>query len=145
MAVTNYLALGDLIVNKLRSSVTSIEYIESAIDLSTILNSTIVTPSLYVYYVSDDLGSYAGKGVTYEIKQTWAVVIVIKNLSDQSYRLAELGELVHEVLINLYGWLPTDTKYGPLYREASPSPATSDGGYVYFPLHFSSRFLTQGL
>lgn len=140
----NYLALGDVIVDRLLDTINNVSSIFATIDLNQSTELPVPTPALMVYYIGDDLGKEAGNGMAYTIKQTWAVVIAVKNLGEANDRRAELGTLIYDVISSLQGWLPNDKRYGPLYRETSPRPLENPGGYVYFPLHFSSVFHTIG-
>jgi len=141
----NYLVLGDIIVERLRSKITSVDYIQAVLDLSSLSQTVLITPAIYVYYVGDDLGDNAGRGMAFEVKQTWAVVAAIKNLHElEAVRRQELGELVGDIITAIQGWRPDDKRFYHLYREKSPSPVENPGGYAFFPIYFSSKFITTG-
>lgn len=139
----NYLALGDHIVTRLKESGPPAN-VQATIDLTTVTEKALLTPAIYVYYISDNLGSNAGQGVSYEIRQTWGVALVVKNLRESEHRRAELGSMISDVINVIQGWQPPSDNYSRLYRENAPGPVENPGGYIYFPLHFSSRFLTNG-
>ena len=139
----NHLALGELLVERLLNKVDSVGTVLASIELSGLTEASLITPALHIYYVGEDLGDMAGRGIAYEIKQTWSVVIVTKNLKMPGPRRAELGGIITEVLQALQGW-QAGPAYSPMYRENAPGPKDDPGGYTYFPLHFSTRFLTEG-
>ena len=143
--ITNYLMLGDLIVEHLQTTLSSIKQVRAAIDLAEVQNEVLVTPSIHVVYIGDQLGQQAGDGSHQEVIQTWAAILAVKNLrEDEVHRRQELGELVLQVLQSLHGWEP-GVYFTPLYRDNNPSPVVSAGGYVFYPLHFSSKLLTNGV
>ena len=139
----NHLGFGDLLVARLSDTVTSVGTVLASIELSGVTDASLITPALHVYYVGEDLGDMAGRGIAYEIKQTWSVVIVTKNLRLPGPRRAELGDIITDVLKSLQGW-QANSAYSPMYRENAPGPKDDAGGYTYFPLHFSTKFLTTG-
>ena len=139
----NHLAFGDLLVDRLKATVDSVGTVLASIELSGITEASLITPALHVYYVGEDLGDMAGRGIAYEIKQTWSVVIVTKNLRLPGPRRTELGGIITDVLRALQGW-QASAEYSPIYRENAPGPKDDPGGYTYFPLHFSTKFLTAG-
>ena len=139
----HHLAFGDLLVTRLQSTVASVGTVLASIELSGLTEASLITPALHIYYVGEDIGDMAGRGVAYEIKQTWSVVIATKNLRLPGPRRVELGEVITDVLRSLQGWKASDL-YTPLYRENAPGPTYDHGGYSYFPLHFSTKMLTIG-
>ena len=139
----NHLAFGELLAARLTAETTTVGTILSSIELSGLTEASLITPALHIYYVGEDIGDMAGRGIAYEITQTWSVVIVTKNLRLPGPRHAELGEIITDVLHALQGWRASNM-YSPLYRENAPGPKNDYGGYSYFPLHFSVRILTTG-
>ena len=139
----NHLSFGDLLVDRLKGTVTTVENVLASIELSGLTEASLITPALHIYYVGEDLGDMAGQGIAYEVKQTWSVVIVTKNLRLPGPRRTELGEIITDVLRSLQGW-KAGNAYSPLYRENAPGPKDDPGGFTYFPLHFSCKILTQG-
>jgi hypothetical protein len=139
----NHLAFGDLLVDRLSTTVTSVNTVLASIQLSGLTEASLITPAIHVYYVGEDIGDMAGMGIAYEIKQTWSTVIVTKNLRLPGPRRFELGEIITDVLHSLQGWKASNM-YSPLYRENAPGPKDDPGGYTYFPLHFSVKILTSG-
>ena len=139
----NHLAFGDLLVDRLIAKVDSVGTVLASIELSGLTEASLITPALHVYYVGENLGDMAGRGVALETTQTWSVVIVTKNLKLPGPRRVELGVIITDVLNALQGWKASPS-YSHLYRENAPGPKDDPGGYTYFPLHFSTKFLTTG-
>ena len=139
----NHLAFGDLLVERLIDKVDSVGTVLASIELSGLTEASLITPALHIYYVGEDLGDMAGNGIAYEIKQVWSVMVVTKNLRMPGPRRAELGGIITDVLKALQGW-QAGPRYSPLYRENAPGPKDDPGGYTYFPLHFSTKFVTTG-
>ena len=142
MAV-NHLAFGDLLVDRLIDTVDSVGTVLASIEQSGLTEASFITPALHVYYVSEDFGDVAALGRAHEIKQTWSVRIVTKNLKLPSPRLAELGGIITDVLNSLQGWKASPS-YSALCRVPAPGPKNDPGGYTHFPLYFSTKFLTTG-
>lgn len=137
----DYLEYGTYIIDRLKDQLDHITVLTSD-DLTDVTETAQILPAAHVYFSGESFGDSAGKGVSHVVTQKWTVVIAVRNLKKSTQ---PLGAIVAETIKALQGYQVNDPKYGALYREQAQAPVYNPGGYIYFPLTFSVRFITTGL
>lgn len=141
----NYLAAEQLIIERLKKEITEFVDVSNWTDYSTIKETAISTPSAYVLYRGDRPLEAGGKGAVQRVDQLWAVVIVVRNVTQKrgGENIRETaGPLMMRTLRALMGWQLAD-QYRPLERVPAPEPTYGD--FVgYFPLQFTTGLILKG-
>lgn len=139
----DYFGIEPLLMARLRERVPGARAILSAADLAGVQEQQQADPALHVFYMGDRFGDSARGGACVEIQQTWAVVVVVRELRAAAVTRASAGELVGAVIAAVQGW-QAGPDYGPLRRIEAPQPIYRPGGWCYFPLYFLARVLSEG-
>lgn len=140
------LQAGPLIEARLRALCpTAGDNVFSTADLAGVKEARQVTPALHVVLhsyqpLSDDYGS------TSRWRETWLVVVVVKNVRQgvgaQAVR-DEAPALLAETLAALDGWRCPGT-VALVRAVAPPAPVITDG-FGYFPLAFAVQTVSDGV
>lgn len=140
----NYLGAESPIIERLKAMVPELgTYVFSTADMDGVTEASQFTPAAHVLYYGDRLVDGQGRSSTGEVQcvdQVWYVVLVVRNVKDQTTGQAariEAGPLLLKVLKALQGWAPTK-EHGPMKRTNGASPGFK-AGYIYLPICFTTR------
>lgn len=114
----------------------------AARDLATVQESGQITPAVHVLLDSFEADAITRDGKAQQITQRWLVVIVVR--SADGVRAGEgvkasAGPLIVRTFNALAGWEPPGGDFSPLLHVTPPArPDYSPGGFMYFPLAFTT-------
>lgn len=143
----DYLFLEPLLVERIRAEVPGLAAVSGLPDLSTLDDQSQVSPSVYVIYLGDQVGTGAqaqgGARAIQTVAQHWAAVLTVYYADAQgdgegARRLA--GPLLGRLLKALTGWKPS-ADVDALARSSQVAQVSYRNGYFYFPLVFTARFV----
>jgi len=141
--LTDYLAAGPLLMQRIRAAVPGVAAVLAARDLSRLAESTLQSPAVFVVYDGDRLGDAAGRGGARIVHQRWLVVLAVRNATqaDGGTALAhDAGPLLSGLIEALQGWAPS-ADFRPLYRSNAPPPDFSPS-FGFYPLAFEAALIT---
>lgn len=101
-----------------------------------------ITPAAYISYTGYSEPPEAKRGgVALILEQTWVVILVTRNVSNQLYTSIggkdNAGVLLEGVIGCLLNWTPPST-YRGLRLTAAPNPMYSGEGVDFYPVAFTS-------
>lgn len=144
--IADHLALGALLVARIRDRVADLPLVEQLHDVDAIeerLNAR--RAGAIVVYDGDRLGETAGRGAAQIVHQRWLVVLAVRNArgadTGEGAR-AQAGPLITALLTALQGWQP-GADHRPLVRVAAPAPGYSPA-FAYYPLAFEAPISVIG-
>lgn len=143
--LSDYLAAGPFIIDRIRDAVSGVASVLPARDLANVVETTLQSPSVFVVYDGDRLGDASSTGRAQAIRQRWLIVLAVRNArqADGGAGLAaEAGPLISDLLQSLQGWQPSPD-FRPLIRVAAPHPGYSPA-FAYYPLAFECQIITLG-
>lgn len=81
-----------------------------------------------------------------QVEQSWLIVVVVRNVSSISGEHArqDIDAIVEETLQSLNGYVLGE-KYTRLSRTKSPYRITFRNGFLYFPMLFKTKMMTEGI
>lgn len=141
----NYLIAEQLIVDRLRSRLSSNIKVLSAADLVGVSENAQATPAVHVIYDGYRPTQVTGNGRKQETEQTWLTVIAVRNVRDTRAATAtreDAGPIMLDCLKALQGWKLSD-EHSSLELAGAPKAGYS-AGFGYFPLAFTTRIVTEG-
>lgn len=143
----DYLFLEPLLVERIRAEVPGLASVSGVPDLATLNEQSQLSPSVYVIYLGDQIGTGAdAQGGTRNIQmvvQNWAVVLTVyyaDGVGDGEGARRLAGPLLGRLLKALTGWAPA-LDVGALARSHQGAQVSYSNGYFYFPLVFTARFV----
>ena len=139
----NYLALEEMIRNRLRGEAKGLQAVKRADDFQDASQRNQVTPAAYVIYAGDRItqtaGAQAGAGSAQAVHQTWLVMICTSSAQDYTGAVDTAGKVIYSVIKALAGWQPPG--FGrPLRRVNAPAPEYL-GGFGYFYFGFETQLI----
>lgn len=148
--VDDYLFMGPLIVERLKT-IPELKKVITAAELAVLSdNAPTAAPSAYVIYHSDttpDSVHAQGNGRTRQVvAQNWIVCLVVKTtdstgLNSRSDQKA--GALMSKTMAALMGHIPPGHRgvIAPIGRSGLTLPVVYADGYSYYPLVFKTHFV----
>lgn len=149
--MTNYFDAEELLKARLRDKVSSVpnENILSACDISEVLNSTQVCPSISVIYRGDLVGSNDARGLFQTINQQWQIVVTTQNLSsaESSTGITSAGGIIGEMIEALLGHRLSGQggRHDNLILVRAPDRPYYVEGFAYFSYMFSTGIQLKGI
>ncbi len=147
---SNYLFLEPLIVTRLNgvlsaASVSPLPHVMSLGDLADYEAQRNQSPIIAVLLADDSPGDRVQPSGEVRIDQTWEAVVVISNhrntpRGDGVRNTA--GVLIPHVINALQGWRWGDTPRETFTRTRASSRPTGRNGFLYYPLAFSTSFVS---
>lgn len=134
MSGPHFLAMEQILIDRLRAVLPAQVHVLSAADLATVTESAQLTPAVHVLY----RGYRRGKptpSMWVEISQQWMTVVAVRNVRDVATGSAarlEAGPLITQVIAALDRYQPGG-ECQSLHLDDAPS-AGYRAGYGYFPL-----------
>lgn len=147
----DYLALGPLLMQRVRDAVPGIHRVEELANLYDALDAedglgsltSRQMPAVFVGYDGDLPGPSAGGGASHVAVQRWLVVLAVTNARRADTGagvLRDAGPLLAELLGALAGWEPEG--HLMLSRESAPRPGYR-AGVGFFPMMFSTAVTVE--
>lgn len=109
--------------------VDGIKRIYKSRELSEVLEKSQVTPALHLVFYGDNLPDTSNGGALIHIKQTWLIVLAIKNTQK------DVGQLLTKVIKSLAG--KKVGEMGVWQRINAPIRPSFHKGFSYYPLAFT--------
>lgn len=141
--LTDWLAAGPLIVERLRAKVPGLRLVAQLADLANIEQAAVQVPAAFVAYDGDRYAEGAASGMAQHGAQRWQVVLAVRNASvggNGAGVPGEAGPLLPQIGAALAGWSPFDGGR-PLRRVTALRPGYTVG-FGYYPLAFELDFVT---
>lgn len=144
--MNDFLAAEPLMAARLREELPEVTVL-GARDLATVRESGQVTPALHLLLDRFDVGDQTPDGTAQEIVQQWLVILVVRSaegVRGGAGAKGVAGPLLVRTIRALSGWLPPGGEFTPL-RHLRPAlrPEYSPGGFLYFPLSFTTSCVIQ--
>ena len=140
----NYLAIGEQIVERLKSQVPELLEVYTPAEVGDAEQSTQVTPCAHVVYGGDQIAATAGGGKANIIPQKWFVILAVNHasaqLGDTSAIRREAGEIIPKILAALNGFKPASSMR-PLTRVDASAPVY-ESTFAYYPFAFEGQLIT---
>lgn len=147
------LELESILVDRIKEAVPKGTHVLTANDLAGVREHGQMTPAVHVYPdatrpdSTEIIRAAPGTPAQQRVTQTWAVVVVTRNASNQrsaEHARSDASELLTLMVATLLGWLP-DKAFTRLFLAAAPRPFFGAGGVVYFPLLFTTSMTLHGV
>lgn len=147
MVTDDYLFLEPLLIERIKAQVSGLAEVVAVPDLVSLEEDSQSSPSVYLVYLGDEIGSGAahqgGLRKIQAVTQNWAAVLHVYYADatgrGEGARL-EAGPLLGQLLTALTGWIP-DGCSTPLARTPKQAPVTYSNGHFYYPLVFATSFV----
>lgn len=136
--MTDFLAVEDLIRQRLAERVPGIRKIYSVDDLQGAQEQAQRTPAAHILYSGATPAQERKDQAAVNIEQTWTVVIAVRHIRDTSGARSEAGEIIQATLEALQGWRPSE-QHSPMSMTRAPLRPDYGNGYAYFPVAFTTR------
>lgn len=136
--MSDYLAVEPMIISRLNTKIPHVS-IKSTWGMPKIQETIDLPPAILVFLEEDRPGQLQllGGGATQQVEQIWLCLIVVADPEN------EAGTLISQVIQALNGWQPTGETFSAFKRVKSTFvPDTSPNGVYYFPVAFSTSFIS---
>ena len=137
--MTDWLELERLVVDKVQG-LNLFKLVGTLADVDQAPINARQTPACMVAYTGFSPTQKQGNGTIQEIELRLAVVVVVRNLSDNTGAGArvEAGPLIFQTATALIGWRPA-AGYEQLQLSSAGNAAYDGSGTAVYPLGFTSR------
>lgn len=142
-----FLGVEDLLIERLEARMPDGVQVVRARDLAGVKEAAQFAPAVQVYGGTYTPAADNNNGADQLIRQSWTMVVVVRNARDQKTAEAtkrEAGALCDEVLKAVLGWRPGKPYMGAFHLTPAPAPIWSPGGCGYYPLGFAIQFTVKG-
>lgn len=134
----DYLAAEPLIVARLNDQINNVT-IQSTWGMPKIQETFDLPPAVMVFLEDDRPGQIQllDDGATQKVEQIWLCLIVVADAENDA------GPLISQVIRAINGWQPAGETFSAFRRvKSSFVPDTSPNGVYYFPVAFSTSFIS---
>lgn len=146
MAATDYLAVGEQMIQRLREKVPELKDVLPVAEIGELDdNDRLRSPMAYVAYGGDVTVVSSVAGAAVKAKQVWFAVLAVRNVrptsgaAGDSHR--EAGPLLTKMIGALTGWKPEAAR-GAMTRVTGPAPSYLSKFSLY-PLQFEVDAMVQ--
>lgn len=138
----NHLECGNLIEARIKAQIPDFADVLPIANLASMQEKSIRNPSCFVMYAGDDIAEKSMDGKLAKYRQRWLVIVATHHANGKEKTRNPAGEMMHQVLVALLGWLPAD-RFSRLVAARPPVPGYG-ATFGYYPLAFETEVNVLG-